>query len=332
MGSITTFPITTKKISELTALTAGQVDQANDLLEVTDVSASSSKKVTILNLLNIAGAPLGTTDTQTVQNKTLDNTNTVTVKDTIFTLQDDSDASKQARFQLSGITTATTRTYTLPNASSTLADISTAQTLTNKTLTAPTITGGTVDNTTITVDSIAGHTTSNTGTIYGVSITSGQITGASSVAPAALATGVQTSKFSNQYKFSAYRNGAVNSVTSPTLITFDTVTFDTNSNYSTSTGKFTAPITGFYNFTAQLQITNNASNYVFASLYKNGAEVKRGVQFNIGTTITVGFNVVGLLSLAAGDFVQVFGQGSGAAYTVASSIFCYFEGFLVSAT
>ena len=37
--------------------------------------------------------------------------------DATFTLQDDGDATKQARFQLSGITTATTRTYTLPNVS-----------------------------------------------------------------------------------------------------------------------------------------------------------------------------------------------------------------------
>jgi hypothetical protein len=47
----------------------------------------------------------------------------LTTRDTNFTLQDDVDATKQAQFQLSGISTATTRTYTLPNLTGTLATI-----------------------------------------------------------------------------------------------------------------------------------------------------------------------------------------------------------------
>ncbi len=58
--------------------------------------------------------------TSSIVGKVLDNTNTVTLKDTNFTLQDDGDATKQARFQLSGITSGNTRTYTLPDATSTL--------------------------------------------------------------------------------------------------------------------------------------------------------------------------------------------------------------------
>ncbi|HNG26001.1 MAG TPA: hypothetical protein PLJ37_01195, partial [Chitinophagales bacterium] len=52
---------------------------------------------------------------------TIGNTNAITIKDNSFTLQDDGDTTKQAVFQLSGITTATTRTLTVPNASGTLA-------------------------------------------------------------------------------------------------------------------------------------------------------------------------------------------------------------------
>lgn len=67
---------------------------------------------------------------QALTSKTLDNTNTITLKDTLFTLQDDGDTTKQMVFQLSGISTATTRTLTVPNASGTLPLLSLAQTWT----------------------------------------------------------------------------------------------------------------------------------------------------------------------------------------------------------
>ena len=53
--------------------------------------------------------------TENLTNKTLDNTNTITLKDTLFTLQDNGDTTKQLQFELSGITTATTRTLTVPD-------------------------------------------------------------------------------------------------------------------------------------------------------------------------------------------------------------------------
>jgi hypothetical protein len=60
-------------------------------------------------------------NTQTLANKTLDNSNVITLRDSNFTLQDNADATKQARFEASGITAGQTRTYGLPNANGTLA-------------------------------------------------------------------------------------------------------------------------------------------------------------------------------------------------------------------
>lgn len=162
-----------KVIGDYTVATT--IDGSTHYLLIQPGSASTAYKSINRNVfLGVTGQPVDISTTQTLSNKVVDNTSTVTVKDTLFTLQDDGDTTKQAKFQLSSITTATTRTYTLPNASSTLADIATAQTLTNKTLTSPVITGGSIDNSTITVDSILGHTDSDTGSIYGINVTNGK--------------------------------------------------------------------------------------------------------------------------------------------------------------
>lgn len=62
------------------------------------------------------------------------------VRDDRLIIKDNSDGTKKTQFQLSGITTGTTRTITVPDADLTLVGLATTQTLTNKTLTSPTMT------------------------------------------------------------------------------------------------------------------------------------------------------------------------------------------------
>lgn len=172
MPTLNSFPITTTTIAGLTGFT-GSVDGTQDTIPYYQALTTSTLAITRNQFLNITSQPLGLTDTQSPTNKTFDNTNTVTLKDTLFTLQDDGDTTKQAKFQLSGLSTATTRTYTLPNVTDTLVSLTATQTLTNKTLTAPAISGGTMDNTTVTVDSISGHTSPTIVSVAGLSISNG---------------------------------------------------------------------------------------------------------------------------------------------------------------
>lgn len=161
------------------------IDGSTHYLLIQPGSASTAyRKINRNVLLGVTGQPADISTSQNITNKTLDNTNTITLKDTLFTLQDDGDTTKQAKFQLSGITTATTRTYTLPNASSTLADIATAQTFTNKTLTSPVITGGSISNSTIAVDAIAEFTPANGVTVDGLNIKDGKLNTNNSVVTA----------------------------------------------------------------------------------------------------------------------------------------------------
>jgi hypothetical protein len=78
-----------------------------------------------------SGAIVGTTDVQTLTNKSLVDATTYII--------DDADNTKIAKFQCSGITTGTTRTFTFPDVTDTIVVLTANQTLTNKTLTTPNI-------------------------------------------------------------------------------------------------------------------------------------------------------------------------------------------------
>lgn len=183
------------KVSALSTISV--VDAAADFLYIVDTSAGTPNRVTRNGLLGITGSPVGTTDSQVLTNKTIGVTNTVTLKASLFVIQDQTDTSKQAKFDASGITTATTRTYALPDANTTLVGTGATQTLTAKTLTSPTINGGTIDNSTITVDAISGHTSANTMTVAGIVITSSVLPQSSLPLGAVVQVGTATSSAVN---------------------------------------------------------------------------------------------------------------------------------------
>lgn len=111
-------PLTTKgDLLTYSTIPARLVIGANNSVLVADSTQTTGNKWTL-----------------TLSGLTIDNSNTTTLKDSLFTLQDDGDTSKQAKFQLSGISPSTTRTFTLPDVSDTLVALTAAQTLTNKTL------------------------------------------------------------------------------------------------------------------------------------------------------------------------------------------------------
>lgn len=161
---------------------ANSIDPIQDRTLIYTASATDIQGINRNTYLGLSSQPVGINDSQTLTTKVLNNTNTIILKDTSFTLQDDGDTSKQAKFQLSGLTTATTRTYTLPDLSDTLLTLTATQTLTNKTLTSPTISSPTITNATLSADAITGFSTSNTGTIYGIGVSAGVISTANSIA------------------------------------------------------------------------------------------------------------------------------------------------------
>ena len=80
----------------------------------------------------------------------------------------------------------------------TVVGTSDSQTLTNKTLTSPTISSPVITNATISTDLITGYTTSNTGTVYGIPVTTGVINTAGTINGASLVGGsVATAAIAN---------------------------------------------------------------------------------------------------------------------------------------
>ena len=228
----------------------------------------------------------------------------------------------------------------------TVVGTSDSQTLTNKTLTSPTISSPTITNATISTDLITGYTTSNTGTVYGIPITTGvintagTINGASlvanSVTNASILTGnLYASKFYNPYKFQVNSStvSAAATVAAYTKFNFNTRIYDTSSNFDTANNRFVAPVAGFYLFTANIRFDAGAlGSGIQLHLSKNGTgnNTYIGDSANASAAGQVRASVTAILQLAASDTMEVdyYAFQTGTIYGTLSN-FC---GILMSAT
>jgi len=105
-----------------------------------------------------------------------------------------------------------------------------------------------------------------------------------------------------QPAFMAYSVNSAATFTAGTTIVFDGASFNIGSNYSTTTGRFTAPIAGVYHFCRNQQSYSGSNQEVF--FYKNGSQVNDTTSvFSVGSN---GNNSSIYLSLAASDYVTVY--------------------------
>lgn len=246
---------------------ANTIDAVNDYLPIYTANVVATQGINRNTYLGITGSPIGNSDIQTLTNKTIGITNTLTIKDTLFTLQDDGDTSKQAKFQLSGLTTATTRTYSLPDVTDTLVTLTATQTLANKTLTSPTISAPSITNATITADAYAGFSVSNTGTIYGISVATGVITTANSVNGTALTNSSITASKLNLGNVAAY------------VATSETTTSSTYTDLATTTDTVTATVgaNGILQVSIYASAGNSGANTSYVSFALSGATTQAAI-------------------------------------------------------
>lgn len=118
--------------TDTTTLLAPNVSTTKDFLTQTGSGINGAAPV----WTTISASDLPSTLTgETITNSTLDNTDTITVKDANFTIQDDGGTTRQGQFQLSGISAGNTRTLTWPDFNGTIATLAGTEALTNKTVT-----------------------------------------------------------------------------------------------------------------------------------------------------------------------------------------------------
>jgi len=132
---------------------------------------------------------------------------------------------------------------------------------------------------------------------------------------------------SKSYTFSAYQSTAQSlSAGIDTKLLFQTEEFDTDSAFASST--FTAPIAGIYFFKASFRV---ASTLTFLSLfaYVNGVLSKE--LSNSGDGAESGAQGSCILSLTAGQTVEIYGNSNVTQNTLIGSAITYFQGYLINA-
>lgn len=146
------------------------------------------------------------------------------------------------------------------------------------------------------------------GTIKGPSVVTaltGQTLPADTVTtPAITDASVTPAKWTNPYSFKAIVTTTYNTTpTAMTKLTFNAKSYDYNTNFSTSTSAYTAPVAGVYRFNANFQTGGSATGRMFLTFYKNGTEIQRGPD---GSFTAFSTSIAGDFLLAASDTMTVY--------------------------
>lgn len=137
--------------------------------------------------------------------------------------------------------------------------------------------------------------------------------------------------------FSAYRNTAqsINGGTF-TKVQADVEEFDTASNYDSSTNyRFTPTVAGYYQINAEVKMAGSSATLI-VSIYKNGAEAKRGNQSGGAASSGQAASVSCLIYLnGSTDYIEMYVfQSSGGALNIEggnNGTASYFQAFLARA-
>jgi len=282
VGRATTDTLTNKSISGSTnTITNIANSSLSSGIDSTKISSGVVTNTMFDYLYNVSSSLKGTSDTAVFSYKSLADANCYFVNN--------SDNTKKLAFALSGITTATTRTITMPDFDLTIVGTTTTQTLTNKTLTSPII--STISNTgTITLptstDTLVGKATTDT-------LTNKTIT-------------ASTNTLKNDYSCSMSTQSSFQSISASTTtqITFSTSDYDPNSMVDLANEKITVPVNGYYSVTLFVYWASGTTGYRDVYIYVNGTLNR--VNRDFGATSATYTTITANLKLTSTDYLTFY--------------------------
>jgi len=133
----------------------------------------------------------------------------------------------------------------------------------------------------------------------------------------------------NQPAFSAYPSaGTAVSNASFTKIAINTTSFDTNSNFNTSTYRFTPTVAGYYQVNGRISFSANLTS-TFCVIFKNGSEAFRGTGGVLNSPLVSAIVYMN----GSTDYIELYAyQNSGSSQTTGNvSSENYFQALMVRA-
>lgn len=127
--------------------------------------------------------------------------------------------------------------------------------------------------------------------------------------------------------FSVYL-GTNQSLTAATFtkLQINTEEFDTNSNYDTSTYRFTPTVAGYYQVSGGYSLT--AQGVPFVAVYKNGARWKDGAYTFNSNAFVISMSCLVYLN-GSTDYVELYGRTEASSTVSSGSNLTWFQGVMV---
>jgi len=121
--------------------------------------------------------------------------------------------------------------------------------------------------------------------------------------------GSTVSKVTAVPAFAAY-SGTTQNISNnvATKINIDTENFDTNSNYSTSSYRFTPTVAGYYQVNGVCRIAGTSIGAGNISIFLNGSEYSRGTEFNTSVSNVPQMTVSDIIYMnGSTDYIELYG-------------------------